>query len=156
MKLLTNCAIGALLFAGLSLQASAQVPTNGAIASDQAKPFLFANLPDSVLLEEHRLHALLEHGMNAVVQVRFSPNFYLQGKIVSTAQSMQPQQASVVLKSSNHPGAVFTLTSTRESGGKAIFTGRILSRAHADAYEVVQAHGRYYLIKRSHNDLVEE
>jgi hypothetical protein len=141
---------------GISMRLSAQVPAAGSPASQHSQSLLFAGLPDSVLLEAHELQALINQELHAVAQVRFSPSFSLQGKIVSAARNTDQQWSSVVLKASNRLGAVFTLSSMRESNGTTAYTGRILSRMHADAYELVHHSNQYYLVKREHSDLVEE
>lgn len=156
MKLLTKCAYCVLLALCISVQATAQIAANNSPASNHSQSFLFSGQPDSVLLQVSELEALLQQDLHSVAQVRFSPSFSLQGKIVSAARNTDEQWSSVVLKASNKLGAVFTLSSIRESNGATTFTGRILSRMHDDAYELVQHAGRYYLVKRDHSELVEE
>ena len=156
MKLLTNCACCALLLLGISMRSSAQLPAASSPAANHSQSLLFTGLPDSVLLDVQQLQSLINQEQDAVAQVRFSPNFSLQGKIVSAAHNPDQQWSSVVLKSSNRLGAVFTLSGMRESNGTTTYTGRILSRMHADAYELVQSAGQYYLVKREHGELVEE
>lgn len=152
MNILKKCAFCAALLMGLLLQASAQLPTSG--TADNNKPFLFSDLPDTIQVDAARLDALVNQHMNDAVQVAFSPLFSLQGKVVSAAQA--EQLSSIVVKASNRLGAVFTLSRITEADGSKVFTGRILSRVHADAFELVAADGRYLLVKRSHDDLVEE
>lgn len=145
-----------MLIVGISMQLSAQLPTGNSPAANHSQSHLFSGLPDSVLIEVQALEALLNQELHAVAQVRFSSTFSLQGKIVSSARNTDQHWSSVVLKASNRLGAVFTLSSMQETNGATAYTGRILSRMHADAYELVHHAGRYFLVKREHSELVEE
>ena len=156
MNILKNSVYCALLLMGLSQQASAQLLGRTTTAAEVSKSFLFTDLPDSIFIDATRLNALLDQTAQASASVAFTPTFSLQGKIVSAAHNEHEQMVSVVLKASNRLGAVFTLTRIKESNGKALYSGRILSRAHADAFEIVAVAGNYCLVKRDYKDLVEE
>jgi hypothetical protein len=51
---------------------------------------------------------------------------------------------------------VFTLSRIEEAPGKSLFIGRVLSRRHLDALEIITNQEKYVLVKRTVYDLQED
>lgn len=153
MKTLKHCALCTIISFCMHLHTAAQGRSPVPSEPNLNKPALFAELPDSILLDVQHIDHLFGKPVNSVAKVEFAKNFSLQGTVVSVATDPQAPLSSVVVKSSNRLGAVLTLSRIQEAEGVVSFTGRIISRNHKDAFEVVENEGRYFLVKRSYYDL---
>ncbi len=137
-----------------SLCASAQNESLPVNEPDYNKPLLFASLPTIIPVTTDGLHALVQSTMGANVDMEFGA-LQFRGRVLSTDASVQNDLLSVVVRSTNYPGAVFTLSRTL-IGNKTFFTGRILSMQHGDLFELKYNEGHYELVKRNFYDLVNE
>jgi hypothetical protein len=63
---------------------------------------------------------------------------------------------TVVIRSSNRQGAALTITRLQKGDGSYAYSGRMLSLAHSDAYELVGEGEQFELQKRRLDDLVSE
>lgn len=153
MKQLKNCAICAfLLLCSFFVHAQDQhAPLN---EPDLKKPKLFADLPQKMNLKVSEISTIFNHKVGAVVSYRLSNELMLEGVVVSKAEDHQVK--SIVIRSTNRPGAVFSFTKTQAKEGGDRFVGRMISRQNGDAYEIVKENGQYVLLKKDMHELITE
>lgn len=127
---------------------------------DLSKPRLFTQLPDKIEIELDDLQQLfrLEEKTGKSIEFRFrSKNAApFAGKIVSATTRKNQSGKSILVQPSMFNGATFSLSSSTTPDGTVRYTGRIISFKHGDAYELQEEEGRYYLIKKSFYELVNE
>lgn len=150
---LKNCVAGAfLLLCSFFAQAQDQkFPIND---PDRNKPKLFADLPQKMEARISEMQNLFRHKVGAVISMQLSEQFLFEGSIVSKAED--PQVKSVVIRSTNRPGAVLSFSRTQHADGSEKFVGMIISRNNADAYEITKEKGHYVFIKKDLYDLMNE
>jgi hypothetical protein len=152
MKQLKNC-VSAVLFLLCCFSAGAQnqkIPLN---EPDHNKPKLFADLPERMEISVAQLESLFRYTPSTKVSVQLSKELTLEGTVVSTSNDAAVN--SIVIRSSNRDGAVFSFTKS-VSKGQTYYLGRVISRAYGDALEIVQEKNRYVLIKKDFYDLIAE
>ena len=118
------------------------------------KPRLFADLPQRMNLKVSDLETLFSLSVGSGINTMVSEQFRLQGTIVSKSEDASVK--SVVIRSSNRPGANFTFTRTTNADGSFNYIGRMISMQHGDAYEVIKHNGAYVLNKIGLYDLFSE
>ena len=136
-----------------SFYATAQekIPVN---PTNYNKPRLFSDVPQKINLKVSDMEFLFSYSVGSSVSAKFSKDFHFKGIIVSKADD--PVVTSVVIKSTNRQGAVFTFTRIKNENGNFIYRGRILSRENGDAFEIVNENGQYILQKKNDHELVLE
>jgi hypothetical protein len=141
----------------VSLCATAQkaIPIN---EPDYNKPNLFANLPGYIPVSIDAISSALNSPVGATVSITLSNElrFVIEGQVVSAVSKYENTMQSVVIRSTNFNGAVFTLTRTYAQDGSRKYTGRIVSLQHGDLYELQSRDGQFVLVKRKFYDLVNE
>lgn len=154
MKLLKTGFFCLLLFLCSARAAAQLVPyTKDAVV---LKPELFRDLPRRMDVNTHVLAPLLQKEEGERVSIHLASGFLFTGVVVSKSPAAETRYKTVVLKSTNRPGAAFTITAIRKSNGRYQYSGRMLSLKHSDAYEMVEEGGRFALQKRALSDLVSE
>jgi hypothetical protein len=63
---------------------------------------------------------------------------------------------SVVVRSTNFPGAALSFSRITKEDGTFSYVGRIISFQHGDAYEISLENGQYFFVKKGFYDLVNE
>jgi len=141
----------------LSVCSFAQSQTTPVREPDYNKPKLFTSLPDRIPVNIDRVNALLavQVGAPASFSLDEATTKSFSGEVVSKANSSNNLQ-SVVIRSSNFPGATLTITKVVDKDGVATYTGRIISFQHSDSYELQNLEGRYMLVKKGFYDLINE
>jgi hypothetical protein len=124
-------------------------------ATSQQKPALFADLPIQLNITTAQLDALLQLSQGNAVAINIDGRFPFTGTVVSKSKEGEPYQ-TIVIRSTNRQGAAFSISRTQAEGGGYQYRGRILSRQHADSFDVVRRDQQYYLIKRSTDELMTE
>jgi hypothetical protein len=154
MKTLKTIAIGVLFcLSYLGSTAQEKIPVN---EPDYNKPKLFADLPQKMNIRIIDLESLLDLSVGTSVTARFTPGFLLHGTIVSASGDAETSVRSVIIKSTNRQGAVFTFTKLTNSDGSFSYKGRILSRDNSDAYEIVKESDQYILLKKDYHEIISE
>jgi hypothetical protein len=154
MKTLKTIAIGALFsLSYLCSAAQEKIPIN---EPDYNKPKLFADLPQKMTIKVSDLESLFDLSVGTSVTARFATNFVLHGTIVSASGESESTVRSVVIKSTNRQGAVFTFTKITNTDGSLSYRGRILSKDNSDAYEIVKEDDQYVLLKKDYHELISE
>jgi len=151
MKLLKSVLFILLAFTSVQAISQETVPLN---EPDYNKPRLFADLPQKMVLNAADLDVLFGMPEGTVVNRQVTEQFRLQGTVVSVANGTDVK--SVVIRSSNRAGAVFTFTKVLQADGSFNYIGRMISTQHGDAYEIVKENGQYVLNKIGYYDLLAE
>jgi hypothetical protein len=141
-----------------SLCTSAQtgnVPVN---EPDYNKPELFRNLPSTIVLDMGNVTRLFTSIVGGPVSVAMSASspFQFEGQVVSSVSKYNNGIVSVVVRSTNYPGALLTLSKLTDAGGNISYTGRIVSRQHGDLFELKNVNNEFVLVKKGFYDLVNE
>ena len=121
-----------------------------------SRPSLFQNLPDKISFRINDLIDLLDWETGRNVSIALASNFTFQGVISSTATMSANKLQSVVIRSTNFPGAALSFSKITKDDGSVSYVGRIISFQHGDAYEISQEKGQYYFVKKGFYDLVNE
>ena len=117
---------------------------------------LFQNLPNKISCRINDLSALLESETGKPVSFSFVNNLNFQGIVSSVASKSDNTLSSVVIRSTNFPGAALSFSRIKKEDGSFSYVGRIISFQHGDAYEIGLENGQYYFIKKGFYDLVNE
>ena len=120
------------------------------------RPTLFQNLPSKISCRISDLSALLESETGKPVSFSFINNLNFQGVVSSVASKSDNSLNSVVIRSTNFPGAALSFSRVKKEDGTFSYVGRIISFQHGDAYEIGLENGQYYFIKKAFYDLVNE
>lgn len=124
--------------------------------ADFKKPELFHDLPQRMNLNLQSFAQLLQKELGDRISLPLASGFLFAGVVVSKSDASEMRSKTVVIKSSNRPGAALTITGIRKNDGSYRYSGRLLSLKHSDAYEMVEAEGNFALEKKNLADLVSE
>jgi len=130
-----------------------KIPVN---EPDYSKPKLFSDLPQKMALNVLGLEPLFKLSVGNTVSIQLTNDLLLQGVVVSTSDVHNASARSVVIRSTNRQGAVFTFTKTNRSDGSISYIGRMMSRQNSDAYEIAMENGSYVLQKKNLYDIISE
>ena len=122
---------------------------------DHNKPKLFTDLPARFNLNLSALQNLLQAAVGEKIIIPLGA-YSGPGIVVSKSDPADRNVQSVVIKSINRQGAVFTFTQLTDGNGNISFKGRILSRNHSDALELQQQKGQYILVKKPQLQIMSE
>ena len=123
---------------------------------DMNRPTLFQNLPNKISCRITELSSLLESEIGKPVSYSFTDNLNFQGVVSSVASKFDNTLTSVVIRSTNFPGAALSFSRITKDDGTVAYVGRIISFQHGDAYEINLENGQYYFVKKGFYDLVNE
>ena len=123
---------------------------------DMNRPSLFQNLPEKISCRINDLSALLESEIGRNISFMFTGSLNFQGVISSVASKFDNTLQSVVVRSTNFPGAALSFSKITKEDGTFSYVGRILSFQHGDAYEISLENGQYFFVKKGFYDLVNE
>jgi hypothetical protein len=123
---------------------------------DMNRPSLFQNLPEKISCRINDLSSLLESEIGKTISFSFTGNLNFQGVVSSVASKFDNTLQSVVVRSTNFPGAALSFSKITKEDGTFSYVGRILSFQHGDAYEISQENGQYFFVKKGFYDLVNE
>jgi len=122
---------------------------------DMNRPALFQNLPEKISCRISDLSALLQSEIGKTVAFSFTNTINFQG-VVSSVASIENNLQSVVIRSTNFPGAALSFSRITNADGTISYAGRIISFQHGDAYEINIENGQYFFVKKGFYDLVNE
>ena len=123
---------------------------------DMNRPSLFRNLPDRINCNVNDLSALLQSEIGRTISFPFTGNLNFQGVVSSVASRFENTLQSVVIRSTNLPGAALSFSKLRKEDGSISYIGRIISFQHGDAYEIILENGQYFFVKKDFYDLVND
>jgi hypothetical protein len=152
MKILSTAVLcGCIILCSLSVSAQNDVPIN---QPDLNKPKLFSDLPDRITFNPSQLVNLFNLQLGETATIPLTDNFSFIGTVVSTANNSNA--VSVVIRSTNRPGARLTFTQVTNDDNTIKYIGRIMSLQHGDTYEIIVENNHYYFQKKGLYDLVNE
>ena len=123
---------------------------------DMNRPSLFQNLPNKISCRINDLSALLQSEIGKPVSFSLVDNLSFLGVVSSVASKFDNTLNSVVIRSTNFPGAALSFSKVTKEDGTFSYVGRIISFQHGDAYEISLENGQYYFVKKGFYDLVNE
>ena len=138
----------------ICLQSNAQKPP--VREPDMNRPTLFQNLPNKISCRINDLSALLQSEIGKPVSFSLVDNLNFEGVVSSVASKPDNRLNSVVIRSTNFPGAVLSFSRITKEDGTYSYVGRIISFQYGDGYEINQENGQYYFVKKGFYDLVNE
>jgi hypothetical protein len=149
------------LCVSISLSSLCAVAQTGVVPvnePDYNKPALFSSLPDQIRLDMTTVTNLFNSGVGSVVDVNLSQAtfFRFAGQIVSSVSKYDNKILSVVVRSSNYPGALLSISKITAEDGNTTYSGRIVSMAHGDLFELKNIDNQFTLVKKRFYDLVNE
>lgn len=116
---------------------------------------MFTTLPPRVSCQPTELQKLFSYHINDDVSIRVNDQFVFSGIIIDKVER-KSGVVSLNIRSTNFPGALFTVSSTNLPGNKKVFTGRILHPSYGDVLELIQENDQYYLRKKNQNKMMVE
>jgi hypothetical protein len=119
-----------------------------------AKPAQFATYPEQLACTEAQLQALFSANAEASIVLSLPGNFIFKGVVQSNEQLYGGQQ-TVIIRSTNFPGSVFSLSKTADASNNIRYVGRILSFQHSDLYELQAGNSGYTLQKKPFNNVIQ-
>lgn len=138
--------------------AQTKVPIN---EPDVNKPKLFTNLPDQITFDVTELKTLVttstETGKDITLKSfadKKTPS--LSGKVIAAGSEYNNTIQTINVRLTNFNNAMLTLSSFTGPDGAVSYTGRIISFAHGDAYELQRKGEQYILVKKNYNEIVNE
>jgi len=139
----------------LSIAQEKIIPIN---EPDYKKPRQFETLPDKIVLNLSNINSLMKFEVGHSVNISLSDAtpFQFQGDVVSTADDNDNKIHSIVIRSSNYPGASLTISKISNPDGTTDLKGRILSFQHGDLFDLQKQNGQYVFVKRNFYALVNE
>jgi hypothetical protein len=123
---------------------------------DMNRPSLFQNLPEKIACRISDLSSLLESETGRSVSFALTATSSFQGVVSSVASKFDNSLQSIVIRSTNFPGAALSFSRITKQDGSIAYAGRIISFQHGDAYEISQENGQYFFVKKGFYDLVNE
>lgn len=141
-----------------SLCASAQqnaIPIN---QPDVNKPKQFDGLPERIAIDIQMINSLfdLTAGRNVSLNLSDAALFRFEGNVLSSVSKYNNTLKTVMIRSSNYPGARLYISKANDERGSAIYSGHILSPQHGDMYEIKNIDNQYFLIKKKINSVLAE
>jgi len=123
---------------------------------DYNKAKLFSDLPQKFKIDIKSLESLLDLPVGEGVNMALTGNARYLGIVVSKSDNQDPNVKSVVIKSKNRQGSVFSFARIKNIDGTYMYSGRILSLNHSDAFELHRENGEYVLTKKHLYDIFME
>ena len=151
----------AALCVSISLYSLSSVAQTGDIPSNEPnlnKPKLFQNLPDIIPVKMNNITVLMgaEVGRPVSLSLSDATVFQFEGIIVSSVSKYENTIQSIVIRSTNFPGATLTVSRITDDTGNISYIGRMLSMQHGDMFELKNENSQFLLVKRKFYDLVNE
>lgn len=117
------------------------------------KPPQFAAYADRLSCTEAQLATLLGKPANTVIAFTLPGGFEFRGIVQSSEQKYANLKTSII-RSTNFPGAVFSLSKRSDEISGEQYVGRIMSFEHNDVYELQYQDGQYSFEKKKFDNLV--
>lgn len=122
---------------------------------DHNRPLQFSHFSDSIPCNISSIETLFLKVKGEPVVIQLADGFLFEGN-VSSRQVIDVSRASLVIRSTNYPGFILSLLRQQGIDGNPIFTGRVISFIHGDAFILQYKQGTYKWIKKRFYDLVNE
>ncbi len=140
---------------GFTLNASAQESLIN--EPDMDKPKLFREKSDKIAINNSLdFKSIVRLKVGQIVNIPFSNDLTFSGTIVSVSDGYDTKVKSIVVKSNVREGAVLTFSEITNEDKSISYAGRILSRQHGDALELIKEDGKYLFKKKGYYDIITE
>jgi hypothetical protein len=111
------------------------------------RPTLFDQLPASIHCTGDQLQSILQAPTGSFVDIPLAPSFAVKGIVASNRVKYQQLQ-TVAVRLANYQNIVLSISVRRNEQNEVIYTGRIISPAYADGFEIKRIKGNdYQLVK---------
>ena len=127
-------------------QLHAQEPLTAITEKKQAKPPLFASLPEQFEISSIELQKLLSTELNGQIFVQLSSQFIIEGKVVDKNQHT-PGTFTVNIRLQNYQNALFNATIRLLADNSTTIQGRILHPKYNDVLILYKDKEKYYFKK---------
>lgn len=117
------------------------------------KPALFAAYPQELSCTEAQLADLFNKPVNAVTQLNTGNGFVFTGTVKSSVQKYDNLK-TVIIESTNFPGAVFSISLLSDQYTSEHYVGRIISMNHSDLFELQFENNQYKLVKKQFKNVI--
>jgi len=155
LRTIAVCISGMLYSLCSSAQTGNNVPVN---EPNYNKTKLFQALPEKMQASMDNISSLFSEQVGRSVSLNLSGDeaFRFNGDVVSVVSKYENTIQSIVVRSTNYPGARLTVSKITDANGSISYTGRIISMQHGDLFELKSANDQFVLVKRKFHDLVNE
>lgn len=142
----------------IGIAASAQNGDSPVNEPDNNKPKLFSNLPNKIILEKVVINDVLTKQPGQPADIKFSADnsIRFEGSVASSASKYNNTVNTIVLRSTNYPGATLSITRIAKEEGGFSYTGRLISLKNGDLFELKEIDGSLVLLKKNFYDLINE
>ncbi len=130
---------------------------------DYNKPKLFNTLPATLKVTNGELETLIAPAKSAARGKATEDITKMRAKVaglssqyIAANSRIENEYNSVVMVLNDYPGATLTLTSVAKEDGTLVYTGRIISFKHGDAFVLELVNGQYQWTKKGFYDLIAE
>jgi hypothetical protein len=150
-KLGITCLISICICAATSAQKLVVPHSEPAIKSK-----IFKDVPDRLTVNANKIFSLISLKAGEVANIPFSDKFVFKGPVVSSVSKYDGAIQSTIIKSTDYPGATFTVSRIKSSDGSISYRGRIVSFQHGDCFELKTENGQFILIKKNFELMVND
>jgi hypothetical protein len=127
---------------------------NNATAQN-TKTAIFANQPNEISCTAAQLDAVFNQTVNSDISLTLTPNFVLLGKVQSSLEK-QANLKSVIIRLSNFPDVIFSISKISDQYTSERYVGRLMSNKYSDAYELfLQENGSYIFSKKITDHIIQ-
>ena len=124
--------------------ASAQVPFTKDKKAE--KPTLFASLPPKLTCNKPELEKILQYAKSDQISIKLSDHLILSGEVIEKVET-SPGIQSMNIRLSNYGNALLHVSIFRQADNTNKIVGRVIHPKHADALEIAEENGKYYVTK---------
>lgn len=144
MKNLKQLAVLVFLM-GTVVSTSAQ--ENPSVSKDSGeKTSYFRQFKDKIEFRTPEMKLALQNRKGQKTRIYLAPDFTFEGEVTEKTNP-HSRLSSMIMRSSNLKGAIFTLSEIREEDGTVSYTGRIFHPESGEAYLLTRDKDKYYFVK---------
>lgn len=144
-------AIGICAFVLLSFNAISQQPP---LITEKARQ-AFHKIPSKSRVNSEELRRLFRYDINDSIQLRLSPDIFLEGRI--TAKQIKLSGAVLInLLADNYPGILFNFSMVPQNNGHQKISGRVIHKNLEEVMILKEENGEYFFEKLKRERLLPE
>jgi hypothetical protein len=123
--------------------------------AQNAKTTIFTNQPNEISCTAAQLDAVFNQPVSSDIRLTLTPNFSLLGKVQSSIEK-QANLKSVIIRLSNFPDVIFSISKISDQYTTERYVGRLMSSKYSDAYELIlQENGTYTFSKKITDHIIQ-
>lgn len=124
---------------------------------DYSKPRLFSNYAAKIAISPEEISGIFNVAAGQHVEAKFAGGaFKVAGEVAARVSKFENRLISMVIRSSNFPGANLVVHKQTAEDGTVIYSGSMISRNHGDAYLLKLENGVYVFTRQNTPDLLIE